>query len=947
MTLVSGLRALWRAANAVLLVVAFASPSAAQETINYASVAGRVTDPQGAVVSGATVTARHAATAVTATVTTDDSGRFRFPYLRIGPYELAVTSPGFTTMRQSMTLNAGAAFEIPVALRVAGLVESVAVQSESPLIESARSQIATTIPRLEVNNLPLNGRNFLDIAVLAPAVAPPSINSTQLFAETSAVQGVGLSVGSQRNLSNNFTVDGLSSNDDAAGLIGMPYGVDTVEQFQVVTSGGQAELGRALGGHVNIITRSGTNETRGTAYSYFRDDALNADNALSGTTLPMSQQQYGGSLGGPIARGRSFYFVNAEQRTLDQAGLTTISDATAAVINTRLATVAYPGTPVTTGIFDQPIDSVNVLGKVDHAFNGRDQFSVRYSLYDVASANSRGAGGLSAPSASQGLDNRDQAIAFSNTLAVGTRTVNETRSQFTHSDLAALPTDPVGPAVTIAGVASFGTFPSSPQGRLNRMFQVTNNTSQQRGAHALRAGVDFVYNDDLIRFPRAERGSYTFSSLSTFLAGAYNNAGFSQTFGVMEVRQSNPNLGLYVQDEWSARRDLTLNLGIRYDLQFLETIDADANNLSPRAGFAWTPSASRTLVLRGSAGLFFDRVPLRALANALLSAHNSTDLNQLQQVNVNLSPGQAGAPAFPAILGAPVPLVTLVSLTTMQQDLQNAYSRQANLEVERQIGRLGALSVGYSYVRGTGLLMAINQNVPACSPSGTNNGCRPIPDYANNSQYSSAGESAYHGLLVSFTQRPSSWGYYRVSYTLSKAENNVGEFFFSGPIDPHDLSKDWGRSDNDRRHLVVFSGGINTSMDPATTTWQALTHGFQLSTLLQAYSAAPFNITSGVTTIQGTAGRPVVDGEYIPRNSGVGDEFLSVGLRVSRTFHVGGAARLELLAETFNLTNAINELARNTNFGTGSYPANPSPTYNQVTAVGDPRSWQFAVRVGF
>jgi hypothetical protein len=932
---------------ALVSITLWAPDAAAQETINSATVGGRITDAQGGAVPGATVTARQTETGVSAGSTTDNAGRFRFPYLRVGPYDLLVSAPGFDPWRQTLVLNAGAAFEIPVELSVAGLSESVAVQAEAPLVESARSQLAVTVSRSEVNNLPLNGRNFQDIALLVPSVAPPNINSTQLFAETSAVQGVGLSVGSQRNLSNNFIVDGLSSNDDAAGLVGMPYGVDAVEQFQVVTSGGQAELGRALGGYVNVVTRSGTNQLHGTGYGYFRDDAFNAANALTGTTLPMSQQQFGMSLGGPLVRGKTFYFANVEERLLDQAGLTTIPSATASIINANLAAVGYPGTPLATGQFDQPITSLNVLGKVDHAFNGRDQLSVRYSLYDVSSDNSRGAGGLSAPSASQGLDNRDQAVAFSNTMTIGSRTVNETRAQFTNSDLLALPTDPIGPAVSIAGVASFGTFPSSPQGRLNRMVQITNNTSQQRGAHALRAGVDFVYNDDLIRFPRSERGSYTFASLPGFLAGTYNNSGFSQTFGVMEVEQGNPNVGVYAQDEWSVRSGLTLNLGLRYDLQFLDTISTDTNNVSPRAGFAWTPSGSRNLVVRGSAGLFFDRVPLRAVANALLSANNTTDLNQLQQVNVSLSPGQAGAPLFPAILPAPVPLVTLVNLTTMQRDLQNAYSRQASVEVERQIGRLGALSVGYSYVRGQGLLMAINQNVPSCTPSGTNNGCRPIPDYANNSQYTSAGESVYHGLLVSFTQRPSAWGYYRVSYTLAKAENNVGEFFFSGPIDPFDLSKDWGRSDNDRRHLFVFSGGVNTSMAPARSSWERVTHGFQVSTLVQAYSAAPFNITSGLTTIQGTAGRPVVNGEYIARNTGIGDEFFSLGLRISRAFRIRGEAQLEAMAEAFNLTNAVNEIARNTTFGTGAYPDNPTPNYNQVTAVGDPRSWQFALRFRF
>lgn len=931
----------------IVALVTAARVAVAQETINNASVGGRVTDAQGAVVPDAAVTARQIETGITSSVATDTNGRFRFPYLRVGSYEIGVTQPGFADASRRLTLTVGSAFEIPFVLVVEGVEAMVTVSADTPVLESARSQIATTVSHAEVQSLPLNGRNFLDIALLAPGVATPNINSTQLFAETSAVPGVGLSIGSQRNLSNSFIVDGLSANDDAAGLSGLPYGVDAVEQFQVVTSGGQAELGRALGGYVNVVTRSGTNQLRGTAYGFFRDDAFNAPNALSGTTLPMSQQQYGGSVGGPLAKGRTFYFVNAEQRRLDQTGFTTISAANVAAINTRLTEVGYPGAPVTTGNYENPVSSVNLMGKVDHALSDGDHLSVRYSLYDVDSNNSRGAGGQSAPSASAGLDNRDQAIAFSNTLTLGARTVNETRAQFTNSNLLALPTDPIGPAVNIAGVASFGTFPSSPQGRRNRMFQIVDSLSQQRGAHAIRAGVDFLYNDDLITFPRAVRGSYAFSSLANFLAGTYNNAGFTQTFGQTEIGQGNANVGTYVQDEWSVTPSLTLNLGLRYDLQFLETVDTDTNNLSPRAGFAWTPTASRSLVVRGSAGLYFDRVPLRALANALQSAGNTTDLASLVQMGISLSPGQAGAPGFPGILPAPVPSVTLFSLTTMQRDLRNAYSRQASLEVERQVGRLGTASVGYSYLRGEGLLMSINQNVPSCVAAGTNNGCRPIADYANNSQYTSAGTSAYHGLLLSFTQRPSRWAYYRAGYTLSKSMNNVGEFFFSGPVDPFDLSKDWGRSDNDRRHTFVFSGGVNTSMAPAATVLDKLTHGFQASTLVQVYSAAPFSITSGLTTVQGTTGRPVVNGAFIPRNAGEGDEFVSASLRVMRSFALGDRYRVEAMAEVFNLTNAVNETARNATFGTGAYPENPSATFNQVTAVGDPRSWQLAVRVRF
>ena len=204
----------------------------------------------------------------------------------------------------------------------------------------------------------------------------------------------------------------------------------------------------------------------------------------------------------------------------------------------------------------------------------------------------------------------------------------ETRAQFAHGNLEAPPSDPIGPAVSIAGVATFGTSSSSPTGRLNTMYQVVNNLSHQAGAHAFRAGVDFLYNDDLITFPRSMRGSYTFSSLANFLSGTYNNAGFTQTFGVTELAQTNPNVGIYVQDEWKVTPSVTLNAGVRYDLQWLETIDTDTNNVSPRVGVAWSPFESRRTIVRASAGLFYDRVPLRALANALLSAGNTTDVRR-------------------------------------------------------------------------------------------------------------------------------------------------------------------------------------------------------------------------------------------------------------------------------------------------------------------------------
>ncbi len=941
------MRAVGQFACAGIIMLALPLAAFAQQAVDYGSIGGQVTDPSGAVVQGARVSARHHDTNVVTTTVTDDEGRFRFPFLKIGPYDVVVRQQGFQDASRRLTLTVGSAFELPVGLTVGPLGAAVTVTGRDTIIDAARSQIAGTVSQAEVRALPLNGRNFLEIALLVPGVSPTNVASTQLFPETSAVPGISLSVNSQRNLSNNFIVDGLSANDDAAALSGMTYGVDAIEQFQVVTSGGQAELGRALGGYINIVTRSGTNLIRGTAYDYVRDDRFNASNPLSGTKLPMSQSQYGVSLGGPLLKDRTFYFVNAEHRGLDQSGLTTISPANAAALNARLAAVGYQGPAIATGVYPNPVDSTNVLAKIDHQASGRDQLGVRYALYDIASENARGAGGLNAPSASSGLDNIDQTISASNTLTMSPRTVLETRVQFADSHLKAPPTDPIGPAVSVAGVASFGTLSSSPTARANRLVQVVNSLSHQAGAHAFRVGADLLYNDDRITFPRAIRGAYTFSSLAAFMTGVYNNAGFTQTFGETVVHQTNPNVGVYAQDEWKLASNVTLNLGVRYDLQFLETIDTDRDNVSPRAGFAWSPLASRRTLIRGSAGLFYDRVPLRALANALLTAGNTTDLTGLRQIAVSLSPTQAGAPVFPQILDAVMPSVTLPNLTTMDRGLQSAMSRQAGVEVEHQLGDRATVSVGYQYLRGRDLLMSINQNVPSCVPAGTNNGCRPNASYGNNSQYSAAGDSTYHGLYVSWLQRPARWGSYRVSYTLSTAKNNVGEFFFSSPIDPFDLSKDWGRSDDDQRHRLVVNGTVQTSTAAAATVWQHITHGFQLSGTLQAYSALPFNITSGVTTIQGTAGRPIVNGAFIERNAGIGSDFFNVSARLSRAFRVGNRVELEGVAEVFNLTNAENPVTRNTNFGAGAYPTDPLPTFGQITAVGEPRSMQFGIRARF
>jgi hypothetical protein len=289
----------------------------------------------------------------------------------------------------------------------------------------------------------------------------------------------------------------------------------------------------------------------------------------------------------------------------------------------------------------------------------------------------------------------------------------------------------------------------------------------------------------------------------------------------------------------------------------------------------------------------------------------------------------------------------LGNFTTMNPRLQNAYSEQVSLEIEQQLGSRTTLSMGYQHLRGLHLIISVNQNGPACVGAGTNNGCRPNPNYANNSQYSSLADSHYDGLHISLVRRPVKWGSVRLSYTWSKSLDNVGEFFFSSPIDLFNIWQDYGRSDDDQRHRVVVDGALHSSRAPAQTPWQHLSHGFELSSMLQYYSSLPLNITSGVTTVQGTAGRPIVNGGFIGRNVGTGNNFFSLGARVSRSFRMTEHVQVEGLLEGFNALNHRNNLTRNGAFGAGAYPTNPSPAFGQITAVNDPRSLQLALRVRF
>ncbi|HEU4872285.1 MAG TPA: TonB-dependent receptor, partial [Pyrinomonadaceae bacterium] len=383
--------------------------------------------------------------------------------------------------------------------------------------------------------------------------------------------------------------------------------------------------------------------------------------------------------------------------------------------------------------------------------------------------------------------------------------------------------------------------------------------------------------------------------------------------------------GVFVQDEWRARPDLTFNAGLRYDVQWLpDPIQADTDNFAPRVGIVYAPGDRKTVV-RASFGIYYDRIPLRATSNALQRDGSKFLIAQL-------SPTQPGAPVFPNVLALqPATLPTKPNITRIDPNIETSYSRQANLQIERELPGNAVVSVGYLHLRAYHVILSRNVNVPTVPASaGVPNLGRPDPDWGNISRFESSGRSSYDGMVVSFNKRAARWANVRVSYTLSKTIDDAGNFFFSSVQDNFNIRDDRGLSDNDQRHRLVTSGSIDAP------------HGFEFGYIFTYGSRLPFNVLLGTDRNLDTNNndRPLGVG----RNTGRGFDFASLDLRASKRFKLTERVDLQLIAEGFNILNRANFGVPNNTFGSG---ANPLPSFGQPTLAFDPRQFQFGMKVSF
>ena len=988
--------------KALLLTLAFCVCSfhlIAQSELGGSTLNGTVSDPSGAVVAGAAVKLTNDQTGFTRTGKSNDSGFFNFIRVPVGAgYQLSVEQPGFRPTRQEgIKLDVGAVITVDVALQVGGNTEVVSVAADIPLIETGRSQTATTVNERAVADLPVNGRNFIDFTRLSPGVV------------SDPTRGGDLSFGGQRGPANSLLVDGGESNSlffgQAVGRTGFrPYSFsqDAVQEFQVNTNDYPAEIGRAGGGVINVVTKSGTNALHGSAFEFYRDKALNAntftnnrgstDLGIANSTIPKQPyhfNQFGGSLGGPIRKDKLFFFVNydGQRNTAPQVVLPNI-----AVPANLLPQLGQYLTPYTTGA----INDVGLV-KIDWNITDRQRYYIRYNINRFAgtnfeNTNLNGVGTTSSQSHTGDSKVSTDNIAMSYSNALSASAVFDARYTFLRDNEPGV-ANSAQPEVVITNGPVFGRNNFSPR--------YTNATGNQgiftlsvvSGRHTVKFGGDFNRSKIANFFPGYFSGSYTFPSYAAFAAGAPTQ--FTQGFPGAGTSGplTQPNVletALFIQDSWRATDRLTLNYGIRYDIfKYAQppvenpdpgliatnirtnVINVDYGNIGPRFGFAYKPFAGDRVVVRGGYGIFYARTPSILTGTAFSQ-------NGIQVRNYTLTPASPFFPTYPNILPS-VPAVGLSpNLFVMQPDFQSPRTHQYSLNLEFAATRDLSVVLGYLGVRGTHLSRTRDTNLlPEVATTatvaggsaityyrhpGTNgNPTRPNTAFGRISVFDSGGDSTYNGGFIQLVKRYRNNFQFLTSYTYSKVIDTAPDAtaVTVGGGDDGKEAQDTLQPNNERgpgnadiRHRFVFSAvwDINYYNANSNPFVKYVLGGWQLSTIAQVQSGRVFNrLVSGDPNNDQNNSNDRVPG--IGRNTLTGPAFETVDLRISRDIPLyRERVRLRLLGEAFNLTNRANFNGIQNiqyTFSSATQIYTPRTDFLRRTSTFDPRILQLAVKLIF
>jgi hypothetical protein len=969
-----------RVFSALLLSLFVSSAAFAQSTAANGSIEGTIVDTAGGVLPGVTVTVVHVETGTERSTVTNEKGLYRASLLPLGTYRVSAELQGFKKFEQTgIKLSVGEAAVVNVTMSVGTLSETITVSAQDvPAVDLARIDIGHTMSDLEVHNLPLVARNPYNFALVQPGVT--GYENVEFGVPRLAANG-----GSMRI---NYQIDGNTNTEkDRAGLRLLPMSEVMIQEVKVVTTGFAPEFGQTMGMVYNAVTPSGTNKVRGEAGYLFRRNPFSAfpfffgctgtantcGDPPAGSVLPSTKVDTGtADVGGPIVKNKAFYYVGWEQtrRDLSSTALITIAPANAAALGLKAQPAAVPN--VQTAKF--------LIAKGDVQLNEANHANIRWLRFHNDAPYNSGGALQSLEWATNFLDAMDS-VAGQVVTILGSNKLNELRLQYAHRHQSSVRNGDsgTGPAVTVTGVASFGS-PLGGTGQGNDGFdfkqnitQILDNFTYMRSAHSYKFGFDYQYVHDTRT--AAPQFLYTFGSVAAYNAAkaGTNPFGYSQMqqiTGDLNFAMNTNLFSAFVQDDWQVLPSVKLLYGVRYDLYAYpaglpsapltqtQSFNIDKNNFGPRVGIAW--SLSPNTVVRASTGILYDQPILGGYEQALQLSGSP------KAPAYTFTATTAGAPAFPNTVSTGA--LPVQSPWAVDPNFIVARNFQTNVQVERGLGRDYTVSAGYIYTNGDHLPVVTDVNL--INPVGTLADGRPIysgtvsaatrqdPRFNHINEVQSIGDSTFNGLTLQFSKRLSKGLTYNIQYVTGKGTDNTPLLTQltvqaePGRTDPTNLDRDKGPNPLDMRQNLSGNIVYTTSSSSKNSFVHALADGNQVGVLVQFNSGLPVTIRSNLDLnndgLAPSSDRPL----GVDRNSLYLPNRYNVDLRYTRSIPIRASVRAEVVAELKNVFNTeqmsgINTVVTTNPAGT---PTSPIPTdpYQFPAATGyEQRKFQLGFKVRF
>ena len=897
------------------LCVPFAALAHAQSV--DATLIGKVRDTTGAAVPGATVTAVSEANGLARSTVTDAEGRYRLFQLPASTYTVRAGLDGFAPSTQrAHTLHVGSTIAIDFVLKVAGVAESVTVRGALSTLETTSNVPTRIVQTSEIDTLPVIKRNFNDLAALSPGVTKTGVYG-------------GVDISGSRDFQNAYQLDGVSAERHHLGDQRIAYAQDWVREFQVLTSQFNVEFGQATGGVINVITRSGTNQRTGRLYGFLRNDRWDATPAFATSKAPLDERRLGGTIGGPIVKDRIFYF----------GGIERFQSASSSIVNS--AFVAENGT------FPSTEKRTLTLAKIELFPNRTHTVRLRYNG-QLQQATGASIGGISTEEHGRFSDTHAHEVVSGWTWIVSplmneargawSRAVPEGGCNFARRNPPGTWFERSHPGVQLGCPVNFGTI-------AEEQFQFIDNLLWTRGTHDVKLGLQTSRTRSSGDFRNFRDGRYSFERDLPFVESNPLTHPFSfvKIDGPTEWDVAGWSVGLFAQDHWRVTDALALNVGVRYDLdgsltalnplvrvdRGLHRIEADLNNVAPRAGFAWTPLGDdKRTVIRGGAGLYYDQnhnnVATLVLLNNLLVDGivtlnaNSPLLNPFWPDTARAKSLLASALGRNTVPGSSQLGSIAGSTNSVDRNLQIPSSTQVSAGVARELRHWLNASADLVYAKGNNLYILRNTNLDPATFKAVN------PNYTSINSFGNGGSSRYRALQLQANIVPRDAHFLKFAYTLAANRSNTGSTLSAGTAtNPFDYSEDEGPADNDVRHGLSVNGAALLPM------------GVQLSGIASYRSGLPFSATTHAPRPDGKpfAWRPE------PRNARRGDSNLSLDLRLAKRIVFGTRHLATVFAEVFNLTNRLNYSHY---IGTIT-----SSRFGEPTQAGPRRRLQLGARIDF